>query len=200
MMDVAVLFARHDSIYKSLPGCDVWDIERDARTWPGGTPIVAHPPCRSWGTFRHVAKPVDGERELALWAVDQIRRYGGGSRAPSQVRFVEGETTARARSAGRLGGVDPCCIPMVVGSSSRESDPSLHRRMRAFGAACDTVSYRPSFARHCPVPTAARRHSKAERTSRLATRGKRQRARGDTGSLRLLVVPSGTAMRSEALT
>lgn len=84
MMDVAVLFARHDSIYKSLPGCDVWDIERDARTWPGGTPIVAHPPCRSWGTFRHVAKPVDGERELALWAVDQIRRYGGVLEHPAR--------------------------------------------------------------------------------------------------------------------
>ena len=28
---VAVLFARSDSIYKSMPECDVWDIERDAR-------------------------------------------------------------------------------------------------------------------------------------------------------------------------
>ncbi len=200
MMDVAVLFARHDSIYKSLPGCDVWDIERDARTWPGGTPIVAHPPCRSWGTFRHVAKPVDGERELALWAVDQIRRYGGVLEHPARSALWREKPLPEPGQRDDWGGVDPCCIPMVVGSSSRESDPSLHRRMRAFGAACDTVSYRPSFARHCPVPTAARRHSKAERTSRLATRGKRQRARGDTGSLRLLVVPSGTAMRSEALT
>lgn len=199
MMDVAVLFARHDSIYKSLPGCDVWDIERDARTWPGGTPIVAHPPCRSWGTFRHVAKPVDGERELALWAVDQIRRYGGVLEHPARSALWREKPLPEPGQRDDWG-VDPCCIPMVVGSSSRESDPSLHRRMRAFGAACDTVSYRPSFARHCPVPTAARRHSKAERTSRLATRGKRQRARGDTGSLRLLVVPSGTAMRSEALT
>ncbi len=28
---IAVLFARKDSIYKSLPECDVWDAERDAR-------------------------------------------------------------------------------------------------------------------------------------------------------------------------
>ena len=47
MTQVAVLFARADSIYKTLPGCDVYDIKRDARTWPGGCPVVAHPPCRA---------------------------------------------------------------------------------------------------------------------------------------------------------
>ncbi len=77
MEPVAVLFARADSIYKSMPGCDVYDIERDARTWPGGCPVVAHPPCRSWGKFAHMAKPRPGERELAPWAVDQVRRWGG---------------------------------------------------------------------------------------------------------------------------
>lgn len=41
---VATLFVRSDSIYKSLPGVDAWDISRDARKWPGGCPVVAHPP------------------------------------------------------------------------------------------------------------------------------------------------------------
>lgn len=76
-MTVAVLFARRDSIYKQLPDADVWDIERDALTWPGGAPIVAHPPCRAWGRLRAFAKPRQGEKELALWSVDQIRTYGG---------------------------------------------------------------------------------------------------------------------------
>lgn len=71
---VAVLFARSDSIYKSLSDCDVWDIERDARHWPGGCPVVAHPPCRGWGRLRKLAKPTEGERELAIWAVEQVRR------------------------------------------------------------------------------------------------------------------------------
>lgn len=48
---VAVLFARADSTYKTLPGTDVWDIERNAKLWPGGAPVVAHPPCRAWGAF-----------------------------------------------------------------------------------------------------------------------------------------------------
>jgi len=74
---VAVLFARSDSIYKTLTGCDVWDIERNALNWPGGSPVVTHPPCRAWGRLRHFARPRDGERELALWAVEQVRRWGG---------------------------------------------------------------------------------------------------------------------------
>ena len=77
MMTVAVLFARSDSHYKLLPGCDVWDIDRDARNWPGGSPVIAHPPCRAWGRLRHFAKPRDDEKALALWAVDQVRANGG---------------------------------------------------------------------------------------------------------------------------
>lgn len=74
---VAVLFARADSNYKQIPGCDVWDIKRDALKWPGGAPVVAHPPCRAWGLLRQFSKPRDGEKDLAPWAVSQIRAHGG---------------------------------------------------------------------------------------------------------------------------
>lgn len=74
---VPVLFARSDSIYKSFPVCDVYDIHRDAKTWEGGRPAIAHPPCRSWGMLAQFAKPAAGEKELAIWAVDQIRKFGG---------------------------------------------------------------------------------------------------------------------------
>lgn len=77
MNTVAVLFARKDSIYKTMPDCDVYDIDRDARKWPGGTPIVAHPPCRAWGGLKHMAKPRPDEKALAPWAVSQIRKFGG---------------------------------------------------------------------------------------------------------------------------
>ena len=76
-MTVAVLFARADSIYKTLPGCDVYDIDRDARTWGGGSPVVAHPPCRAWGRLNFFAKPRADEKALAPWAISQIRRDGG---------------------------------------------------------------------------------------------------------------------------
>lgn len=77
MTPVAILFARADSVYKTLPGCDVYDIERDARTWPGGCPVVAHPPCRAWGVLRALAKPRHDEKDLARWAVAQVRYWGG---------------------------------------------------------------------------------------------------------------------------
>lgn len=80
---IAVLFARRDSIYKTLPDVDVWDEDRDALCWPGGTPVVAHPPCRAWGRLRTFARPDPGEADLALWAIIQVRRYGGVLEHPS---------------------------------------------------------------------------------------------------------------------
>ena len=77
MSTVAILFARADSIYKTLPDCDVWDIERDARKWPGGCQVVAHPPCRAWGRLKHFARPRADEKDLAVWAVAQVRKWGG---------------------------------------------------------------------------------------------------------------------------
>lgn len=76
-MQIAVLFARRDSVYKSIPGCDVYDIDRDARTFDGTAPVVAHPPCRAWGRLRAFAKPRPDEKQLAFFAVDLVRRNGG---------------------------------------------------------------------------------------------------------------------------
>jgi hypothetical protein len=81
---VSVLFARTDSVYKTLDGCEVWDIERNALTWQGGTPIVAHPPCRAWGRLRQFALPRPGEKELALFAVSQVQQWGGVLEHPAQ--------------------------------------------------------------------------------------------------------------------
>ncbi|MBS1188806.1 MAG: hypothetical protein H6R10_598 [Rhodocyclaceae bacterium] len=74
---VAVLFARSNSIYKQLPGCDVFDLARDARSYTGNDPVIAHPPCRGWGRLRHRAKVRADEKELALFAVAQVQRCGG---------------------------------------------------------------------------------------------------------------------------
>lgn len=74
---VAVLFARQDSIYKTMPDLDVYDIERDARNYRGMAPVVAHPPCRAWGRLRHFAKPRADEKDLAIFAIEAVREYGG---------------------------------------------------------------------------------------------------------------------------
>ena len=83
-MTVAVLFARQDSYYKTLPNVDVYDIDRDARTWPGGCPVVAHPPCRAWGLLRQFAKPRPDEKQLAIMAVQHVQQYGGVLEHPAR--------------------------------------------------------------------------------------------------------------------
>ena len=87
MQTVAVLFARADSVYKTIPGCDVYDMERDARTWPGGMPGVYHPPCRAWGQLSHMASPRPDEKDLARWSVAKIRKFGGVLEHPKKSKL-----------------------------------------------------------------------------------------------------------------
>jgi hypothetical protein len=74
---VAALFVRADSVYHGMPGVDAYDMERDARTYDGPHPVVAHPPCRAWGRLRTFAKPRPDERNLARLAVALVREFGG---------------------------------------------------------------------------------------------------------------------------
>lgn len=74
---VAVLFTMPRSHYLDIPGCDCYDEQRDARTFPGGMPVVAHPPCRLWGRLRHLSTAPQSEMELARWAVEVVKREGG---------------------------------------------------------------------------------------------------------------------------
>lgn len=66
-----------DSVYKTLDNVDVWDKERDARNWLGGTPVVAHPPCGQWGRLRQFARVDLEEKSLAVLAVLAVRQNGG---------------------------------------------------------------------------------------------------------------------------
>jgi hypothetical protein len=75
-MSVAALFCCRSGPYAAL-GCEVFDLARDARTFALDRPAVAHPPCRAWGRLRHLAKPRDDERDLALFAVWAVRHCGG---------------------------------------------------------------------------------------------------------------------------
>lgn len=60
-----------------MGGVDCYDQHRNALTFRGGVPGVYHPPCRSWAKLKGFAKPVQGERDLALWSMDKVRTFGG---------------------------------------------------------------------------------------------------------------------------
>ncbi len=50
-MVVAALYVAAGGCYFDLPGVDPWDEARDARTYAGDAPVVAHPPCQRWGRY-----------------------------------------------------------------------------------------------------------------------------------------------------
>jgi hypothetical protein len=89
---IAALCVSGRSIYKHLDGVEAYDAARDARTFTGGIPVVAHPPCRCWSKFlSHQAKPTDpkAEMELGLWCVQQVIENGGVLEHPAHSRLFE---------------------------------------------------------------------------------------------------------------
>jgi len=73
--DVAVLYVDPRGPYPKMPGVDWYDEARNAEMFPGGMPVVAHPPCGPWGRLKHFAKHDDPR--LAIDAVHVVREVGG---------------------------------------------------------------------------------------------------------------------------
>lgn len=82
---IAVLCAQSRSVYKRLPGCEVFDMERDARTYVGRQPVVAHPPCRLWSRLHAFAKCAnpEGERDLGRFCFNVVLNNGGVLEQPA---------------------------------------------------------------------------------------------------------------------
>jgi len=85
---VAALFVRKDWIYNTIPQVDPYDYDRDATTYAGPYPVIAHPPCGAWGRFRRHVERASGrraeeERSLGRFAVQQVQRYGGVLEQPA---------------------------------------------------------------------------------------------------------------------
>ena len=87
---VAVLCVSRNSVYKSLENVVCYDAECDVRTFAGGMPIVAHPPCRSWSAFcAHQAKPFPGEKALGPVCVSWLQECGGVLEHPAHSKLFD---------------------------------------------------------------------------------------------------------------
>ena len=102
---IAVLFARDDSRYKDFNMYDVYDINRDARTFCKKMPVIAHPPCRAWGMLSHMANPREGEKQLAYLALAQVRLNGGILEHPAGSRLWK-EAPLPLAGGGKMNLVD----------------------------------------------------------------------------------------------
>jgi len=80
---IAALYVETDGCYFGLPDVDPWDEKRDARTYEGPHPVVAHPPCQRWGRFWHgsTRKPHQFKKGDDGWcfaaALNDLLFFGG---------------------------------------------------------------------------------------------------------------------------
>lgn len=73
---VCALYIDPRGPYPKLLGPEMcWDEKRDARTYAGPWPLVAHPPCGAWSSLRHLYS--GDSKECGPLAVEAVRRFGG---------------------------------------------------------------------------------------------------------------------------
>lgn len=83
MKRIAALYVEPLGVYRDLPGVDMWTEVRDARTYAGPHPVVAHPPCQRWGKFWHGSPRKPHQFKLGddggcfEAALASVREYGG---------------------------------------------------------------------------------------------------------------------------
>lgn len=92
---IAALYVERGGTYFGLPNVDPWDIYRDARTYTGPFPVVAHPPCKRWGRFWHGSPSNPHKFGLGddggcfVDALAAVRRYGGVLEHPADSKAWE---------------------------------------------------------------------------------------------------------------
>lgn len=83
MKKIAALYVETDGCYFGLDNIDPWDEARDARTYDGPFPVIAHPPCQRWGKFWHgsTRKPhqykLGDDNGCFEHALSAVRKFGG---------------------------------------------------------------------------------------------------------------------------
>ncbi len=81
---IAALYVETNGVYYGLPYVDPWNIVRDARTYSGPYPVVAHPPCARWSRmqgfveYRHPGRFKRGDDGGCFSAaLAAVRKFGG---------------------------------------------------------------------------------------------------------------------------
>lgn len=102
MHTIAVLFAERGGVY-DRDGVDLWDITRDARRYDGPYPVVAHPPCETWGAFARsgmTLRPLGDDDGCFASALASVRRWGGVLEHPAESSAWAAHGLARPGARG----------------------------------------------------------------------------------------------------
>jgi hypothetical protein len=80
---IAALYVIDGGPYFGIEGVDPWPESRDARTYDGPHPVIAHPPCARWGRYwsggpaAKVSRKLGDDDGCFAAALDAVRRFGG---------------------------------------------------------------------------------------------------------------------------
>lgn len=118
---IAALYVQARGCYTGLDGVDPWPEERDARTYAGPWPVVAHPPCERWGRYWSGGPSARVRREKGddggcfAAALASVRRWGGVLEHPADSHAWAAHGLARPPRGGGwvsagLGGGWTCCV------------------------------------------------------------------------------------------
>ncbi len=86
---IAALYVQADGCYVGIPDVDPWPESRDARTYAGPWPVVAHPPCERWGRYWNggpsakVRRVKGDDGGCFAAALASVRQWGGVLEHPS---------------------------------------------------------------------------------------------------------------------
>jgi hypothetical protein len=178
MTTIAALYVETDGAYFGLPNVDPWDLARDARTYAGPHPVVAHPPCERWGRFWHgsTRKPHqfrkgDDEGCFAA-ALASVREWGGVLEHPADSHAWEAFGLVKPpRSGGWVVADDrggfTCCVEQGhYGHASRKAT-----WLFAANVALPALKWGTSGQRLHPVALERYGYEKARRIGMLAMVG-----------------------------
>ena len=120
---IAAIYIEPDGCYANLAGVDAWCEARDARSYAGPYPVVAHPPCQRWGRMDHSGPSAPGTQMpgadggcfsaplRALWQFGGVLEHPCDSKA-----WTHFDLTKPMRHAGwvqtpgplyKIAGIDP---------------------------------------------------------------------------------------------
>lgn len=79
---IAALFVQKNGVYFGLDGVDPYDVKRNAMTYHGDMPVVAHPPCARWCRLAGLVEArwgykVGDDGGMFEFALATVRRCGG---------------------------------------------------------------------------------------------------------------------------
>ncbi len=83
MRTVAALYVMRNGAYFNLQGVEPYDERRDARSYAGPHPVIAHPPCARWGRYwfggpsAKVRRKRGDDGGLFAHALRCVRTFGG---------------------------------------------------------------------------------------------------------------------------